>query len=252
MFTYDFFENTGKIKIKYSKKYRKQYVEFKDGFQSEKEYKEKLACSLSDFKHEMLNLPFHLSCKQARKTFLNNIYDELIITKELLDREFKKVLTKSFACITNQRKLYTFYYPRYFQKKYLAQARKSYQNIHIAYELQCKAIEQALCVLNTIAINDEIILKDLCSEPSERINTTLSSPELSFLFFVIFNRVSEDKTFNRTQLSKILAANFSTKKSPAPKANQIRKHFTDVGDNVKTSISTLFMELSELCNSDYL
>jgi len=247
MFTYDFIEKVGKINIKYSKKYRKEYLMFIEEFTSEAEYNAKLDEYFNKYRKEILSLPFNLNTKQSRKVFLNNLYDEFLLTKESLNIQYKQVLIRSFDCINNQKDGFKFYFPRYLQKKYLITARAAYRKMHIAYSLHNEKIESAVEILKSSALNDGIELKVSEENIEERIKTSLSSPELSYLFYVIFQKVADDKNFNRSLLSRLLANNFSTKKTLSPQANQIRKHFTEVNDNVKFKVEKLFVEFSKTC-----
>jgi hypothetical protein len=252
MFTYDFIERIGTINITYSKKYRKEYLTFIDEFTSESEYKQKLDEYLNRYRKEILSLPFNLNAKQSRKAFLNNLYDEFVLSKEQLNSQFSQVLIRSYECISSQKRNFKFYFPRYLQKKYLMTARDAYRKIHVVYSLQNDKIENALEILKSSAFNDGIELKVLDINVVERIKTTLSSPELAYLFFVLFQKVADDKNFNRSFLSRLLANNLSTKRTISPQANQLRKHFTEVNDNVKIKVEQLFIELSQNCMSEYL
>ncbi len=113
-------------------------------------------------------------------------------------------------------------------------------------------IDEALELLKSIALNDGIELKTIEEASVERIKSNLSSPEIAYLTYLIVKKTAINPNFNRTQLSKMLANNFSTKKAEAPKASQIRKHFTDVNDSVKSSIEKLLKDLYTSCMSDHL
>lgn len=252
MFTYDFIEKIGKINIKYSKKCRREYLTFIEEFTTTAEYNEKLDTYLGEFRKEILNLPFLLSTKQSRKTFLNNLHDEFLLAEELLKTQFEQAINESYECISIQKKNFKFYVPRYCQKQYINKARVAYSKMHIAFALQKDKIEIAVITLNSIAMNDGIELKTINNDSDERIQTTLSSPELAFLSFVILQKVAKNKDFNRSHLSRILADNFSTKKTTSPQANQLRKHFTEVNDNVQSKVEKLFIELSRTCISEHL
>lgn len=246
MFTRQFIDKVAKINIKHSTTYRWKYLSFKEEFRNEFDYNEELEGYLNNFRQELLDLPFRLNAKSCRKTYFNNLYDEFIISKGALNKQFEQILTRSFDCIKEQKNTFRFYYPRYLRKKYLEKARDAYQKICIAYNLQNDKIENAIEILTSYAINDGIDLK-IMKEHSERLRTTLSSPELAFLSFVIFQSISEDPKFNRSLLSRIVSDNFSTKRSENPKASQIRKHFTEVNDKVKTNVKKILIELADAC-----
>lgn len=82
MFTYDLIKKLGCVNTKISKYYCIKYLTHFDEFENENKCKERLENYLKDFRHEIQSLPFKLPAKQARKVFLNNIYDELLLTKE--------------------------------------------------------------------------------------------------------------------------------------------------------------------------
>ena len=249
MDVYDFIEKIGKIEVKYSKKFRKQYLTFTEEFTSEQEYNEKLDEYLREFRKEIQRLPFKLNSKHSRKTFLYNLYDEFIYTKELLHEQFKHIVLQSHDCITFQKTRFQFCFPRYFQKKYLLKARKAYHKIHVAFRSRIDKIEDAVEILKVIALNDGIEINTANCYCQERIKTKISSPELAYIAFSILRKVAEDPDFNRSHLSRLLAENFSTKMCLSPKASQIRKHFTEVSDSVKNRVETLFKDLSKTCNS---
>lgn len=245
MFAYDFIEKIGRIEIKHSTKFRKKYITFTEEFESEEEYNQKLDEYFCVFKKQILSLPFNLNSKQSRKAFINNLHDEFLNTKLTLREQFGKVISESYDCITTQRKSFRCCFPRYFQKMYLTHARTAYQKIHIVYTVHKDKIENAVDILKSIALNDGFEINVLNENTQERIRTNLSSPELSYLFFLIFKTVSEDKDFNRSNLARLIANNFSTKKTLSPQATQIRKNFTEVSDNVKSKVEKLLTEISE-------
>lgn len=252
MFTYDFIEKIGTINVKYSKKYKIEYLTYIEEFTNESEYKEKLYEYLNKYRKEILSLPFNLNTKQSRKTYLNNLHDEFLLTKEALKTRYCQALTRSYECISNQKRNFKFYLPRYMQKRYLITARNAYKKLHIVYALHNDNIDNAIEILRSSALNDGIELKVLEVNIFERIKTTLSCAELAYLFFVLFQKVAEDKNFNRSFLSRLLANNLSTKRTISPQASQLRKHFTEVDHNVKIKVEQLFIELSKNCMSDYL
>ncbi len=244
MFVYDFIEKIGKIEVKYSKKFRQRYLTFTEEFSSEQEYKEKLDEFLNEFRKEIQSLPFSLNSKQSRKTFLHNLYDELLFTREHLNEQFILLISQSHNCISLQKVRFKYYFPKYFQKKYLKEARTAYQKLHIIFTLQIDKIENAVDILKITALNDGFEMDTSDWQNFKRFKTNLSSQELAYLSFRIMKKVSIDPNFNRTHLSRILADNFSTKKADFPKAEQIRKQFTDVNDNVKNRIESLLKELA--------
>jgi hypothetical protein len=252
MFTYDFIEKIGTINVKYSKKYRIGYLTYVEEFTNESEYKERLEEYLNKYRKEILSLPFQLNAQQSRKAFLNNLHDEFLLTKGMLNTKYSQVLIRSYECISNQKRNFKCYFPRYLQKKYLISARDAYRKIHVVYALHNDKIDNAIDILKTSALNDGIELKGLDVNIVERIRTTLSSPELAYLFFVLFQKVADDKNFNRSFLSRLLANNLSTKRTASPQASQLRKHFTEVNDNVKFKVEQLFIELSKNCMSEHL
>jgi hypothetical protein len=150
MFTYDFIEKIGRINIKYSTKYSKRYLTFIEEFTNDAEYNEKLDSYLNGFRKEILNLPFKLTTKQSRKVFLNNLHDEFLLTKELLNTQFSQILAQSYNCIFKQGRDFKLFFPRYLQKKYLTKARDAYQKMHIVFSLQNDKIEIALAKYMTI------------------------------------------------------------------------------------------------------
>ena len=244
MFTYDFIEKLGRVNTKISKYCPIKYLSHFDEFENETEHKERFENYLKDFRHEIQSLPFKLPTKQSRKVFLNNIYDEFLLTKETLYLQFNQVITKSHECIYIKKCNFKYYLPRFLKKKYLTKARRAYQKLYLIYYLQNDIIENAIEILQTSALNDGVELKGLEKQLGERFKTNLSSPELSYFFYLILEKVSVDSNFNRSNLSKILADNFSTKKTLSPHPNQIRKHFTEVNDPVKNRVKNLFFELS--------
>ena len=245
MFVYDFIEKIGRIEVEYSTKFRKRYLTITEEFSSEQEYKKKLDKYLNEFRKEILSLPFSLNTKQSRKVFLNNLHDEFLFTRENLNEQFKTVISQSQDCISTQRVKFKCCFPRFLQKKYLIEARKHYQKLHIAFAVRIDKIENADEVLKLTALNDGIEIKSFNNNSQERFKTKLSSPELAYLSFKIMQKVSEDPDFNRSHLSRLLAENFSTKKAVFPKASQVRKQFTEVNDSVKNRVESLFNELSD-------
>jgi len=244
MFVYDFIEKIGKIEVKYSKKFRKRYLTFTEEFSSEQEYKEKLDEYLNEFRKEIQSLPFSLNSKQSRKTFLHNLYDEFLYTREHLNEQFIQLISQSHNCISLQKRRFKCCFPKYFQKKYLKKARTEYRKLHIVFTLRVDKIDNAVNILKLTALNDGIEMDTSGWHNPKRFKTNLSSRELAYLSFRIMKKVSIDPNFNRTHLSRILAENFSTKKADFPKAEQIRKQFTDVSDNVKNKVESLLDELA--------
>lgn len=254
IFTYSFIEklgtlNTGISKCCSLKCCPVKYLTYFNEFENESAYKKHLENYLKDFRHEIQSLPFSLPTKQARKTFLNNLYDELLLTKETLDTQFKHAISKSYKLIYVKKRRFRFYLPRAIQKKCLTNARQAYHKIFFAYQSQNNIIEKSIEILKISASNDGVELKVLEKQLDERVKTDLSSPELSYLFYLILETVSIDKQFNRSNLSKIIASNFSTKKSLTPQPTQIRKHFTQVDDSIKNRVENLFFELSRKVKS---
>ena len=252
MFTYDFIEKLGRVNTKISKCYCIKFLTHFDELENETECKERLENYLKNFRHEIQSLPFKLPTKQARKVFLNNIYDEFLLTKETLYLQFNQVITKSHECIYIKKCNFKYYLPRFLKKKYLIKARRAYQKLYLIYYLQNDIIENAIEILQTSALNDGVELKATETESIERVKTDLSSPELSYFFYLILKTVSVEDKFNRSNLSKILANHFSTKRTISPQPNQIRKHFTEVNDPVKNRVKSLFFELSNKATSNYL
>ena len=244
MFTYDFIEKLGRVNTKISKYCPIKYLSHFDEFENETEHKERFENYLKDFRHEIQSLPFKLPTKQARKVFLNNIYDEFLLTKEDLYLQLNQIITKSHECIYIKKRNFKYYLPRFLQKKCLTKARQANQKLYLIYYLQKEIIESAIEILQTSALNDGLELKTIETQLGERVKTDLSSSELSYFFYLILKTVSVEDKFNRTNLSKILANHFSTKRTIAPQPNQIRKHFTDVNDSVKNRVRSLCFELS--------
>ncbi|HAF27766.1 MAG TPA: hypothetical protein DCG75_01850 [Bacteroidales bacterium] len=252
MITYDFIEKMGSIQTKFSTRSPIKYLTLFDEFENEIKYKEQLENCLKGFRHEIQSLPFKLPIKQARKVFLNNLYDEFLLAKEKLYFQFNQAISKSHECVHINKGKFKYYLPRFLLKQYLTKVRLVNQKLFLVYYLQNDIIENAIEILKNTALNDGIELKVLEINLVERVKTNLSSSELSYFFFLILQKVSIDSNFNRSNLSKILADNFSTKKTISPQANQIRKHFTEVNDNVKNKVEKLFLELSNNANSNYL
>ncbi|WP_289055759.1 hypothetical protein [Carboxylicivirga marina] len=119
-------------------------------------------------------------------------------------------------------------------------AREAHQRFYFTYELQIDTIDKSIAILQSSALNDGIELKTVESQAESRVVTDLSSPELSYIFYVLLEKISIDNKFNRKNFSKIIASNFSTKKAVAPQANQIRKHFTQVDGSVKSRVGNFF------------
>lgn len=254
MFTYDFIEKLGSVDTKISKCCLKccpiKYLTYIEEFENENEYKERLEDCLKDFRHEIQSLPFKLPAKQARKTFLNNLYDEFLLTNENLNLQFNQAIIDSNKCISTNYRIFKYYHPRFLQKRYLTKARQAYQKFYFVYYLQKDIIESAIEILKTSAFNDGVELKAIEKQSDERVITDLSSPELSYIFFLVLQRVSIDNKFNRNNLSKYIASNFSTKKTIAPQSTQIRKHFTQVDDSVKRRVGKIFYDLSQMAKSN--
>ncbi len=244
MFVYDFIKMIGKIEVKYLKKFRKPYLTIKEKFSCEHKYNQVLDEYLREFRKEMQSLPFKLNTKQSRKAFIYNLHDEFLFTKELLDKQFQQIISRSHDCISKQKVRFKYCFPRYFRRKYLIKARKEYQKLYIAFQLRIDKIENAIDVLKLVASNDGIDVDTSSCYCFEKFKISLSSPELSYLSFKIMQKVTEEPDFNRSHLSRLLADNFSTKRTSSPRASQIRKHFTEVNDTVKLRIESLFDELS--------
>jgi hypothetical protein len=238
-------EKVGKLEVKWSKKYGKKYLTFATEFKTKDEYWALLDETFIEYKKEVLSLPFKLKTKQSRKVFLSNLYDEFALARNRLDREYKKILRQVYDCINEEVKSFDFYCPRFCKRYYLKTSREAYHKIFVAYSIHKEEIDKAIEILNVSAENDGVKLKTHKETFNERIKTKLSSPELSYLFFILLQNVAEDKDFNRSQLSRLLANNFSTKRTLVPQANQIRKHFTEVNDSVKNNVEKLFVELSK-------
>ena len=158
--------------------------------------------------------------------------------------QFNKAITESHKCINIKKCNFIFFLPRFFQKEYLIKAKRACQKLHLIYYLQNNIIESAIEILQTSALNDGVKLKATEAESIERVKTNLSSSELSYLFYQILKTVSVEDQFSRSNLSKILANHFSTKRTISPQSNQIRKHFTEVNDTVKDRVKSLLFELS--------
>jgi hypothetical protein len=254
MFTYDFIEKLGSVDTKISKCCLKccpiKYLAHIEEIVNENEYKERLEAYLKDFRHEIQSLPFNLPTKQARRTFMNNLYDEFLLTKENLYLQLNKAVVDSYKCIANKKRLFKYYLPRFLQKKYLTKARQAYQKFDFVYNLQKDIIDNAIDILKTSAFNDGVELKATERLPEERVITDLSSPELSYFFYLALERVSIDNKFNRSNLSKLIASHFSTKMTYAPQPTQIRKHFTQVDDSVKKRVGKIFYDLSQMAKSN--
>jgi hypothetical protein len=248
-YTYDFVETLGCINIRKIKYYPK-YLAYFEKFENENEYKIHLEKYLKDFRHEIRKLPLKSPVKKARQTLLNNLYDELLLTEEILHLQCNQVITKSKKCIFNKNRILKYCFPRFLRKKYLTKARQVYQKINFVYFIQKDIIESAIKIIKISALNDGVELKTIEKQLNERFKTDLSSSELSYLFYLLFEEVSTDKNFNRSNLSKLLADNFSTKKTLTPQYKQIKKHFFDVNDSVKKRIEKMFFELSHKAKSN--
>lgn len=244
MYVYDFIEKVGRIDVEYTKTYGKKYLASKEEFSSEQHCNDQLDQYLHQFKKEIQSLPFILNTKQSRNVFLNNLYDEFIYTKEQLNSQFHQIIKQSHDCIAVQKTRFKYCFHEYRQKAYLQRARKEYQNLFIAFKLRIEKIENAVDLLKLIALNDGIEIKPSETESQERFKVKLSSSELSYLIFRLMQKVADNPDFNRSQLSRVLADNFSTKRTASPKASQIRKQFTEVSDSVKQRVESLFEELS--------
>ena len=239
MNTFNFVEKLGSIDTKVFKcrlaynplkyPFRIGEMEYKNG------HKKYLQDHLKGFRHEIQELPFTLPTKQGRRAFLNNLYDELILTRINLTTQFKQVIEENYNCLSNNKTSFRQYFPKFLQKKYLMMARKVHQNIYLAYDLQKEAIENSIEFLQSNASNDGLELKTIESQAED-----LSSPELSYIFYVLLEKISLDNKFNRANFSRIIASNFSTKKALTPQASQIRKHFTQVDASVKNRVGNFF------------
>ncbi|WP_289054999.1 hypothetical protein [Carboxylicivirga marina] len=244
MNSYNFIEKLGSIGTKVSKcrlTYTPlNYPSHVDELKSKTEYKETLQNQLRVFRLEIQQLPFTLPTRQGRRVYLNNLYDELILQRLSLTAEFKQAIAESNKCISSNSTMISQYFPKLIQKKYLTMARKAHQRFYFAYELQKNAIGNCIAILQSCALNDGIEIKTLESQANSRVVTDLSSPELSYIFYVLLEKISIDNKFNRKNFSKIIASNFSTKMASAPQANQIRKHFTQVDASVKSRVGNFF------------
>lgn len=247
--TYNFIEKLGSFNIKKIKYYPK-YLTFFEAFKNENSYKKQLEDYLKDFRHEIQRLPLKLPVKQDRQTLLNNLYDEFFLKKEKLHLQCNQAITKSRKCIFNKNRILKYYFPRFLRKKYLTKARQIYQKIYFVYFSQKDIIEDAIETLKTIALNDGFEIKAIEKQSNERVKTDLSSPELSYFFYLLFEQISIDNNFNRSNLSKFLADNFSTKMTLTPQAKQIKKHFFDVNIVVKNRVKKMFFELSRKAKSN--
>ncbi len=247
MVAYDFIEKIGKIKINY----RRKCLGVLEEFTSEAAYNDKLDKYFREFRKEIINLPFLINTRQSRKTILNNLHDEFLLTKELLNGQVNRTLKENYDCIFKRKCCFKYVYPRFLKKRYLTKVRSAYQKLHLVCLLHNNKIEEALEMLKSIALNDGIELKTIEEASVERIKTNLSSPELAFLSIHIMKKIAHDKDFNRTLFSNIIADHFSTKKAEAPKASQIRKQFTEANDNVKKNVGKLLTELSATCISEH-
>lgn len=252
MFVYDFIEKVGRIDVEYAKAYGKRYLTSKEEFSSEQHCNDQLDEYLHRFKKEILSLPFILNTRQSRNVFLNNLFDEFLHTREQLTNQFQLIIKESHDCISVQKRRFRYCFPDYRQKAYLSKARKEYQNLYTAFKLRIEKIEDAVDLLKLIAQNDGIEMKPTETDNQERFKVKLSSSEFSYLTFRLMQKVADSPDFNRSQLSRVLADNFSTKRATTPKASQIRKQFTDVSDSVRQSVESLFSELSETEKSSYL
>ena len=247
--TYDFIEKLGSVNIKIFKCYPK-YLTYFEEFENENECKIRLENYLKDFRHEIQSLPFRLPTRQARQTFLNNIYDELLLTKETLYLQYNQTIIDSNKCISNKIRIFKYCFPRFLQKKFITKARQVYKKIHFVYFSQKEIIENAIEILKISALNDGVELKATEKQLCERFKTDLSSAELSYFFYLAFEQVSIDNNFNRSNLSKLLADNFSTKMTLTPQPKQIKKHFFDVNNLVKNRVEKMFFELSRKAKSN--
>ena len=219
-----------------------KYLSCFNEFENTEEYKEKLENYLKKFRYEIQVLPFKLPTKQARKVFLNNIYDELQLSSENLNFHIKGAITLNYNCIFEKNSNYGKYLPRFILRKCVLKARQAYSILNDIYNFRRSLIERAIEIIEMSAYNDGFILKTVETD-EERIKTNLSSPELSYFLNLICETISIEDGYTKSNLSKVIAKNFSTKHTLQPKASQIRKHFTEANDNVINNVKDLVSEL---------
>ncbi|WP_289055757.1 hypothetical protein [Carboxylicivirga marina] len=115
MNSYNFIEKLGSMGTKVSKCRLTckplNYPSHTDELKNRKEHKEALQNHLRVFRHEIQQLPFTLSTRQGRRVYLNNLYDELILTRMNLTAEFKQAIAGSNKCISSNSLIFRQFFP---------------------------------------------------------------------------------------------------------------------------------------------
>lgn len=253
MFTYSFIEELCKIEVEITRccvkccsfKYLTHYNTFiKINF-----YKRHLEKNLKKYRHEIQQLPFKLPSSHARKVIYKNLYEEFKLTKNLLEDQFESKIKPYYKFIYMGKEEFTGKPIKFSKENYPHNLSYENHKVHHMYKVQHDTLINVIEILEQHALLDNNALNDFEPITPIRIKTNLSSPELSYFFNLVCDAITPDETISKTDLSKIIANNFSTKKTLFPQPNQIRKHFTEVNDTVKNNIKDLIFELSDKIES---
>jgi len=256
MFTYKFIEDLCKIDIEITRCCLKccsfKYLTHYNTFYKLNHYKRHLENSLKKYRHEIQQLPFKLPSSNSRKVIYKNLHKEFKLTKNLLEEQFEIKIKPNYKYIYIGCEEFNGMPIKFLKENYPHYSSYENHKIHYMYQIQHGILINAIDILEQHALHDNKALSD--NEPilPNRIKTNLSSPELSYFFNLVCEVITPEDEISKTDLSKIIADNFSTKKAVSPRPNQIRKHFTEVNDNVKDKVKKLFQELSNQAESDYL
>jgi hypothetical protein len=249
MFTYNFIEDLSKIDVNITRCCIKccsfKYLTHYNGFYQVQRYKRYLERRLTKFRHEIQQLPLKLHSGQARKVIYKNLYEEFKLTKDKLIEQFESKVKSLYNYSYIGKEEFTGKPIKLLKKNYPHNSSYENHKVHFMYQIQYDTLINAIEILEQHAELDNNALSEYESLAPNRIKTNLSSPELSYFFSLVCDVITPEDAINKTDLSKMIANTFSTKKALFPKPNQIRKHFTEVNDKVKSNVKELINELSD-------
>lgn len=197
--------------------YKIKYNNFNDLYK----YREYLETLYQKYRNEIAGLPLSHSDKEARRTFYNNILQELSYTKEHIQEQVTQKIIPRFQGFnefksTNNRKKRGL---RSYKNKVQHEVRK----LRIMIQIQSNYTEKALQYIENKLNNHNPING---ATNTKKIETHYSGKILTSIIKLIVKILSTKKDYSKTDLTKIAASLFTSKKSISLNEDYLYNNFT--------------------------
>lgn len=200
--------------------YRIRYNNF-DNICKYRQYLENL---YQKYRNELTGLPLSHNDKEARKTFFNNIRYELTYVTELIQQQVTENIIPLFPLLND---LKTTDNEKCLYKRYIEKVRHETRKLRLMIQLQTSYTEKAMQYIENKLNNYEITPFHVNGITlTKKIETDYSGKVLSSIIKLMVQLLAKNSGYSKTDLAKITAGIFTTKKSINPTGDYIYNNFT--------------------------